>query len=746
MIAFGLYLFAIVFGVLFFGGIHAWVFTPAFLAIFAASLLLLKGDVVQKKLGSDPNFFVRWVSNDLTPLFLIFSGLLVLQLLPLPAWLLGIVSPEAKLAAGMAQPAAAAVAAGAALHPAAGSDAWAALAPYAFPVRMSLIRWVAYGLLFFGLLRCLHSRRRIETAIIVLIALGTFDALYGILQTYSGHGHVWWFKHGEQHGKGVSGTYLSYNHFAGLMAMTIPLAIAYAAGKGETRRGGKQAAAASSPPSPRRRPSLKRRFLALFSENTRNLKRFLVVFAGGVMGLGLILSGSRGGIIAMAAALLLMGLCFSLREAERRKGRIILGLFGIALIFALHAGLDYTVGRFDFFDRDLQYRWVRAERTLALFTDYPALGVGVGNFRYAYGKYQSPQDKNLYVDYAHNDYAQFLADAGIVGALGLLAGLGWFVWRTLRSWRGRSDPFGICLGIPPFAAMLALAVHSWSDYNLHRPANVMVLIAVTAIGCAALRLAGHRNDRVEHPTRLIPLRPWGAALLAGAAGLILWCGWATVSHFMAEIYCSSEANITLRRDPNPPVARVRQAIAWNAGNAVYPYKLATALMAVRDQQMRGPVWDGEGWARSHGPIAAELERAIGLNPWNAEYHVRLGWEYSYMANSPETRDRWLAAADLSMNRAAWFAGSWPQNPSLHYDVANYWAMRSKGFAPDDIRGDIAWAKAVWHYRHGMALENRKRLPEHVRGYLKNFFPYETALFRHFWLPPSWAADSLTLLK
>ena len=44
----------------------------------------------------------------------------------------------------------------------------------------------------------------------------------------------------------------------------------------------------------------------------------------------------------------------------------------------------------------------------------------------------------------------------------------------------------------------------------------------------------------------------------------------------------------------------------------------------------------------------------------------------------------------------------------------------------------------------MALENRRRLPDHIRGYLRNFFPYEVTLFRRFWLPPSRAAEALTL--
>ena len=37
---------------------------------------------------------------------------------------------------------------------------------------------------------------------------------------------------------------------------------------------------------------------------------------------------------------------------------------------------------------------------------------------------------------------------------------------------------------------------------------------------------------------------------------------------------------------------------------------------------------------------------------------------------------------------------------------------------------ISWAKAVWHYRQGMALEQVKELPKDVRTYIGNFFPGE----------------------
>ncbi len=46
-IAFILYLGGMIFGVLFFGAIHPWVYTPVFLAVMAASLLLIRGDLTR---------------------------------------------------------------------------------------------------------------------------------------------------------------------------------------------------------------------------------------------------------------------------------------------------------------------------------------------------------------------------------------------------------------------------------------------------------------------------------------------------------------------------------------------------------------------------------------------------------------------------------------------------------------------------------------------------------------------------
>lgn len=735
--AFILYLGGMIFGVLFFGAIHPWVYTPVFLAVIAASLLLIRGDLVRTTppiqahsppqadgrsgagkhgdggTGARPPFFLRWVKSDLSPLFFCLLAFLCLQMIPLPQSLLLLVSPEAKINGDMSLPAASF------LDGASLKGHWYALAPYLFPVRMSLIRWVIYGLFFFGLARCLDSRKRIETAVIAILTLGVFDTLYGITQTYSGHSQVWWYKLLDF--KDVSGTYLNRNHFAGLMEMGIALAVAYAATLGDRDEGRRRDVAWH-----RKRP-LRKRFLEFFSEGRKDIRRVLVVFAGGVMGLGLILSASRGGIVATAAALFLMGLLFVFKKEQRRKGRIILVLCGIALFYGLYAGLDYTIGRFELFDQDMKNRNIMTQRTLEVFRDYRVAGVGLGNFRHVSGRFQDAVHRDLYFDYAHNDYAQFLAEAGIAGAILLIGGMGFYVVRTFRLWRGRSDPFAVCLGIAPFGALLALAIHSWSDFNLHRPANVMVLIAVIAIGNAALRLEGRRHDRLRQDERLIPLRWRGLALLACGVGLILWTGFWSIRHFIAESYCNTGINVTMNLDENPPADKARSAMAWDPGNAGYPYKLASAMMNERDGLMQQHEPDPAGWRRSHGPIIALLERAVRLNPLNADYHVRLGWEYSYLWDRPDHLTRWLPAGDLCLERAAWFAGSWPQNPKLHYDMGNYWTMRSKTLGPGSPKSEAAWITAVWHYHKGLEMEKKKKLPDYVQAYIRNFFTDEAHL-------------------
>jgi O-antigen ligase len=173
----------------------------------------------------------------------------------------------------------------------------------------------------------------------------------------------------------------------------------------------------------------------------------------------------------------------------------------------------------------------------------------VGNFQYGYPKYQAAEDKGTFIRHAHNDWAQYLAEAGIMGLCVLLAGVSYFIYRTMRLWRKRRDPFAVCLGVSPLAAMAAIAIHSYTDFNLHIPANFLMFVAVMAIGYSAIHLERHRvGDKTLYRYYVLPFRYRGALVLLLTLGVIFWTGFWTIRHFVAEAYCNTVTNSTLNRD------------------------------------------------------------------------------------------------------------------------------------------------------------------------------------------------------
>lgn len=105
--------------------------------------------------------------------------------------------------------------------------------------------------------------------------------------------------------------------------------------------------------------------------------------------------------------------------------------------------------------------------------------------------------------HAHNDYVQFLIEAGIPGAV-LLAAMATLVGiHALRLLRNRSDRLvgGIAFGC--LMAMIAIGIHSFTDFNLQIPANAATLIAVMGLTIACSPNS-RRRRRSEAPDTADP--------------------------------------------------------------------------------------------------------------------------------------------------------------------------------------------------------------------------------------------------
>ena len=716
--AFTIYLIILILSILLFGAMHTYVYTLMSLGVFTGAILLVIKNI--RKDHRSGIYQVRLPKTSLDIAFLVLLVFLFFQITPLPGFVLGFLSPDAAVVWEKSWPAASLVGSDSRL------ESWSSLAPYVYPVRMSIIRFTVYGLFFLGLIRVLNSQKRIELTIFLILAMGCFEALYGLIQAYSGSPQVLWFKSIASQ-TSVTGTYINRNHFAGFMAMGMLLAAAYSAALSERRRG--------SSDTRKGRIGFRARMSRFLSGEQLLNKRILILFGGVVMGIGLVFSASRGGIISAAGGLFCISLFFVFRKGHRRKGIIFLVLFLVTSAYALDIGVDYVVGRFKTIDVGIGGRTRYAQKAMEMFADYKVAGVGVGNFKYAFPRYQAVEDKEKFIRFAHNDWAQFLLEAGIIGMALLLACVAYYLYFSIRLWRKREDTFAVCLGIAPIAALTSMGIHSFSDFNLHIPANFMILVAIMAIGYAALHLERHhRRDKMTYRYYNLPLKYRGGVALVLIFGFIGWSGYWTIKHFMAEAYCNTVPNSTLNRNPLPPVEEIVKAIEWDPSNAEYRYKLAESVNGLTQRRKGakgGTVRITNQQTTNNAEKRLALERAVELNPFDAQYHARLGWEYAHRWKSPDYHTRWLPAADIAMDRAAYFAGV--KNPHLHQDLGNYWTMRSKSVYPNNPVHHEAWARACWHYQKAQSIERGeqsaeskalKKMKKEIHDYVWNIYPDE----------------------
>ncbi|MEW6261384.1 MAG: O-antigen ligase family protein, partial [Thermodesulfobacteriota bacterium] len=445
----GLLMTAVVLSPIFFGSVHTWAYTMVFGFVLAGAFL-----VVLSQVGVDADSGRLQVSVPLIAMTVVVPVVVlmgVLQMAPLPVWLVKMVQPQSVFHAAMGQ---GPNAAGASLSS-------VSLAPYRWPVRQSIVRWIVYGMLYWGLVQSLGTRRRIEAAVWMILGIAALESLYGMFEAFSGSHRVLWYGKSAYPGN-VSGTYINRNHFAGLMEMTLPLAFC----AGAAVRVGKLDAEAKI----RIRHSWMRWLFPFISGRHGGEKRVLLLILGLIIGLGLIGSASRGGILGGLAGLAVVGLLFLRSDDTRRKGWGMLVVLAVLGLVSFRVDVERVMKRFENLQSSIEVRYRYTRQTLQLARDFPVAGVGLGNFRHAYPHYQSPEDKDYFIDYAHNDWAQLAAEAGWGGlavavacGVALVAELLWRWWRRSRSW-------ALSLGAAGIGAAVAMAIHSWSDFNLHIPA------------------------------------------------------------------------------------------------------------------------------------------------------------------------------------------------------------------------------------------------------------------------------------
>lgn len=211
----------------------------------------------------------------------------------------------------------------------------------------------------------------------------------------------------------------------------------------------------------------------------------LALFGLGVviMALGLIFSLSRSGITATlvgcAAFALLAG-----AERGAASRRLYWSLALAVAAAAVWIGISPVLERFELIPQEWEQekgRWAVWLDSPRAIEDFWRTGSGLGSFGYVFPLYRTFGGTLIYL-WAHNDYLQLLIELGLPGLLLLVGLMGATAWRAakVRQAIAPNRPLyylhaGYC------AATIAIALHSFTDFGLHMPANAALAAVVIAL-------------------------------------------------------------------------------------------------------------------------------------------------------------------------------------------------------------------------------------------------------------------------
>ena len=362
---------------------------------------------------------------------------IVVQALPLPAGVLGLLSPRA-------------------LEIHSTTHSYPSLSLDVYATRQAALQTLAYLLFFCLTLLLVNNRPRIKLLAQAIILGGVFQAAYGSLMALSG-----------QDAGVATGTFINRNHLAGYLEMCLATGVGLMLAElSSTRAAGWRDSA--------------RELLRTLLGNKARVRLALVV-----MVTGLVLTRSRMGNVAFFVSLTGVG-AFYLLAVRKLSGRTITFFASLLVIDLLVVGnffgIEKVAERFQQTSVDSQERVNTDRDALAMLRDFPLTGIGAGSFHAVYPMYTSAVVVAGFTRHAEDDYLQFACELGLVFAAVLGAVVLASLWTAIRAQLKRRDPLLQGMGFAATMAIVALLIHSAVDFNLQIPANAAMFVVMLALG------------------------------------------------------------------------------------------------------------------------------------------------------------------------------------------------------------------------------------------------------------------------
>ncbi len=314
-----------------------------------------------------------------------------------------------------------------------------------------------------------QNRRRKQFFIASLVALGTLEAFYGMVQYLTGWQQI--FTYVKKFDlEEATGTYINRNHYAGFLEMILPFSLALVLYEYAKLRGNRGA------------NMTLRKLVA-----TSGLQRLtLSLCVSAILCAALIFSRSRMGILSAASSVVVIFALVAISRFHGRASSLLAAMFIVLSIgLAVWIGPGPIVSRFQ--DVGNEYSLGGPSRlsiwrdALPLIQHHPWLGTGLGTFPTAYTTGQS-EFLTQFVNHAHNDYLELAADLGIPATFVLFASIFLILVRAVRTFLFGGGDFERVIALGCVGSIVAILLHSFADFNLYIPANALLFSAILGLG------------------------------------------------------------------------------------------------------------------------------------------------------------------------------------------------------------------------------------------------------------------------
>jgi O-antigen ligase len=394
-------------------------------------------------------------------------GLVIFQLVPLPAPLVRLLRPDNPALGGT--------------PPESGQHSFSSLSIAPYSTRNHLILVVCCAAVFF-FARILGQDRASRRRIVMwLVALGTFEALYGLVQYLTGWQRIFGYVK-KYNLEDATGTYINRNHFAGFLEMVIPFGVALVLYENAKL--------------PRKVVSGRNAQIKKVLGGRKLSRIGLWLLAAIVMVAGLFFSLSRMGIISAVASLAVMA-AFS--GFQRKAGLwVAAGIMVCGIILVLWMGAGPALGRFGTISEEYasvdESRWSLWKDTARLIGGHPLLGSGLGTFPVAFTRVQSTF-LGRFVNHVHNDYLEMASDLGIPAAALFFGSTGALLVRVARKAASGEVSFERAMALGCLGSIVAILLHSLTDFNLYIPANALVFLLILGLAASMPAVANSGAPR-----------------------------------------------------------------------------------------------------------------------------------------------------------------------------------------------------------------------------------------------------------